>query len=223
MYQMTKPVKARRHYDSTRRQEQARENRARILTSARGHFSERGYASATIPSIAADAGVSVETVYKAFGNKAGLLKGVFDVAVVGDDEPVPMLERDEVAETKAEPDAKQKLRRYARSYAEGALRAVPFELLARDAATSDPAAAQVWAQMTQERLVGMTHFAQHLGDSGRLRAGVSVEEARDVLWTFIAPELWDLLVLQRHWTPDRFATWMGQMLIAALLPVAGLD
>jgi AcrR family transcriptional regulator len=217
------PVKSRRHYDSTRRQQQARENRARILTSARGQFAERGYAAATIPAIAADASVSVETVYKAFANKAGLLKAVFDVAVVGDDEPVPMLERDEVAETKAEPDPQQKLHRYARSYTEGAQRAAPFELLARDASVSDPAAAQVWAQMAHERLVGMTHFAQHLGDSGCLRTGVSVEEARDVLWTFIAPELWELLVLERQWAPDRFATWMGRMLSAALLPVDGLD
>ena len=220
---MVEPVKRRRGYDSTRRREQARENRSRVLAAARSQLVERGYAATTIPAIAADAGVSVETVYKAFGNKAGLLKAVFDVAIVGDDEPIPMAERDEIKRLQAEPDAQQKLRLYAQLYADRAKRGVPFELLARAAAASDPAAEEVWAQMAQERLAGMTHFARHLSDSGLLRPTCSIEEARDVLWTFISPELWELLVLERQWTPGRFAGWMGRMLIAALLPIADLD
>jgi len=65
-------------------------------------------------------------------------------------------------------DTRQKLRSYAASYADRAARAVPFELLARHAAANDPAAAEVWAQMRQERLVGMTHFASHLGEGDYL-------------------------------------------------------
>ena len=169
--------------------------------------------------MAVDAGVSVETVYKAFANKAGLLKAVFDVTLAGDDEPVPLMEREEVRRNQAEPDPRKKLRMYAEFYADRATRAVPFEVLAHDAATGDPAAAAaIWSQMTQERLTGMTHFARHLHDGSHLRRGVSVDEARDVLFTFISPQLWELLVIQRGWTPDRFAAWMGDMLIAALLP-----
>jgi AcrR family transcriptional regulator len=223
MYQMERPVKGGRRYDSSRRREQAQENRARILAEAQRRFVEHGYAATTVPSIAADAGVSVETIYKAFANKAGLLKAVFDAAVVGDHEPVPVAERDEIKDLQAEPDARQKLHRYARLYTEGAQRAVPFELLARDAAATDPAAAEVWAQMANERLAGTTQFARHLADRGCLREGCNTEEARDVLWTFIAPEVWELLVVRRQWEPDRFATWMGRMLVAALLPVTSLD
>jgi hypothetical protein len=40
------------------------------------------------------------------------------------------------------------------SYVERARRAIPFQLLARDAAASDPAAAAVWEQMLRERLTG---------------------------------------------------------------------
>ena len=54
--------------------------------------------------IAAAAGVSVETVYKAFGNKPGLVKAVFDVLVVGDDDDVPMMQREFVQRNIAEPD-----------------------------------------------------------------------------------------------------------------------
>jgi AcrR family transcriptional regulator len=215
---MTDSVKRARTYDSTRRQEQARENRARILDAAGTGFLADGYAATTIPAVAAGAGVSVETVYKAFGNKVGLLKALFDVAVVGDDEPVPLIERHAIKRNQAEPDPHKKLRMYAQFYVERAARAMPYQLLARDAAASDPAAADVWAQMVQERLTGMSHFARHLHDGRHLRTGVSVDEARDVLWTFISAELWELLVIDRGWTPGRFGEWMGDMLVAALLP-----
>jgi hypothetical protein len=46
---------------------------------------------------------------------------------------------------------------------------------------------------------------------------VSVDEARDVLWTHNSVELWDLLVRQRGWTNARFGRWVGRQLIAALL------
>ncbi len=218
---MSEVVNRRRSYDSSRRKEQAAENRARVLRAASSRFLEDGYATATIPAIAADAGVSTQTVYKAFGNKAALLKSVFDVAVVGDEEPVPMVERDEIKRIQADPDARTKLRSYAAFYVKRAQHAVRFQLLARDAAANDPAAAEVWAQMTNERLVGMTRFARHLADGGHLRAGLTVEDARDVLWTFISPQLWELLVVNRGWTPQHYAKWMAEMLAAALLPPAG--
>jgi AcrR family transcriptional regulator len=213
---MTGSVKRVRKYNSPRRQEQARQNKARVLDAARARFLSDGYATTSIPTIAADAGVSVETVYKTFGNKAGVLKALFDIAVVGDEEPVPLIERDAVKRNMAEPDPRQKLRMYAEFYVEAAARANPYQLLARNAAASDPAAAAVWAQMAQERLVGMSHFARHLHEGGHLRPGVTADDARDILWTFISVEIWELLVVQRGWKPQKFALWMGDMLISAL-------
>src|SRR6516225_1423420 len=109
MYRMTRPVKSGRPYDSSRRQAQARQTRAATLAAARARFLDHGYAATTIGQIAADAGVSVETVYKAFANKAGLLKAIFDVAIVGDDEPIPLEQREMVARINAEPDGRKKL------------------------------------------------------------------------------------------------------------------
>src|SRR4051812_3910927 len=107
---MSEPVK--RRYDTTRRTEQAKENRARILAAAGRLFAEKGYADSAMPEIARAAGVSVQTVYKAFANKATLLKAVFDVSVAGDDEPVPMAERDTIGAIRAEPDAAKKITMY---------------------------------------------------------------------------------------------------------------
>jgi len=215
---MPRSVKAPRSYDSSRRQEQARQSRAAVLREARRRFLADGFASTTVGVIAEGADVSVETVYKAFGNKAGLLKAVFDVAAVGDDEPIPLAEREMVAAIKAEPDGHKKLHIYCMAYIERAERMVPVNLLARDAAATDATAAGVLAQLRRERLTGMTEFAQHLRESRVLREGVTVDESRDVLWTYTSAEVWEMLVMQRGWKPDRFGRWLEQQLTAALLP-----
>jgi AcrR family transcriptional regulator len=166
-------------------------------------------------------GVSVQTVYKAFGNKARLAKAVFDVAMAGDDDAVPMLQRASLSRVRDEPDARAKFRLYGEFLAEVAPRHVPVQLVIRDAATSDPEAREAWAQLQAERLNGMTLFARALHDDGHLRPGVSANEARDVLWTYNSAELFQLLVLERGWSPKRYGRWIAAGLISALLPDPG--
>lgn len=214
---MTGQVKPKRAYDASRRREQARESRRAMLDAARRLFLAHGYADTTMPMIAEEAGVSVQTLYKAFENKPGLVKALVDVALVGDDEPAPMMEREFVQRNMAEPDARKKLLDYGAHLAEIAPRAQPIMLVVRDAAAVDGGAAEVWQRLQAERLTGMTHFAQHLKSERFLRRGVSVAEARDVLWAHNSVELWDLLVRQRGWTAARYGRWVGNQLIAALL------
>ena len=214
---MSPPVKPRRRYDSTRRQEQARDNRRAVLQAARQLFLDHGFAATTMPAIASAAGVSVQTVYNAFGNKPRLAKAVFDVAIAGDDEPVPMLQRASLGRVRDAPDARTRLRLYGEFLAEVAPRHVPVQLVIRDAAASDPEARVVWAELQAERLKGMTMFARDLHDDGHLRPGVSANEARDVLWTCNSAELFQLLVLERGWPPERYGRWVAEVLISALI------
>ena len=214
---MSRGVNPKRTYNSTGRQAQARLTRRRIIDAAHREFLDRGYAATTMASVATTATVSVETIYKSFGTKAGLVKAVFDVAVVGDDEPVPMLDREHVKANQAEPDPRRKLQMYTEYFVDSAARAVPVQLLVRNAAHTDAAAAQVWAQMVDERHRGMSAFAAHLYSGGHLRPGVSQAEAADVLFTYNSAELWELLVIQRGWRPARYGTWLTSQLIAALL------
>ena len=204
-----------RRYDASRRQEQARENRRRMLDSARRLFLERGYADTAMPEIAKASGVSVQTVYKTFANKATLLKAVFDVSVAGDDEPVPMAERDMIGAIQAEPDATRKITMYLSHLAETAPRTFPVQLLARDAAAADPAAAEVYAQMRQEMLTGMTMFAADLAATGQVR--VSKEDTRDILWTYHSAEIYELLVLERGWSTERYGGFLTEAVLSALL------
>ena len=214
---MADAVKSKRRYHAPRREEQARRSRRDMLDAGHRLFLEHGYAATTVGMVAAEAGVAIQTVYKIFGNKAGLVKAIVDVAIVGDDEPVPMMQREFVRKSQAEPDPAQKLRDFGAHLAAVAPRVNALALVVRDAAAADPGAADVWHQLQTERLTGMTAFAQHLRESRHLRTGITVHEARDVLWTHSSAELWDLLVNRRSWSNKRYGRWIGNQLVAALL------
>lgn len=214
---MSPPVNPTRRYDASGRQAQARRTRRVVLEAARRLFLERGYAATTVGAIAADAGVSMETVYKAFGNKPGLVKAVFDVSIVGDDEPVPLMQRERIERIQAEADPAHKLALYGEHLAEIGPRSVPVQLLVRAAAAGDAGVAGVWSEMLAERLTGMTIFARHLHDGGHLRPDVSADDARDILWTYNAAEVYELLVIHRGWSPPRYGRWVADALAAALL------
>lgn len=213
-----KPV--RRTYDASRRREQARATRRAVLEAARALLEERGYAATTVADVARAAGVSPESVYKGFGTKAALVKEVFDVVIAGDDEPVAVADRAEALAVQAEPDVREKLRLYAASAAVRAERSARLQLAIRNGAPGDPALEELWARLGQERLTGMTMVARHLAGTGALRVGV--EEARDVLWTSISVEVYDLFVHQRGWSVAAYADWLARTLVAALVadPVA---
>ena len=215
---MTEPVKpARRRYDASRRQQQAAQTRRRVLAAAERLLRAKGYADTSMPEIAAAADVSVQLVYKAYANKAALLKAVFDVSVADDDEPVPMSERDVIGAIRAEPDAARKITMYVRHLAAGADRHMPLQLLARDAAHADRAAADVWNRMRQETLTAMTYFAQDLFATGQVRPSLTLDEVRDVLWVYHSPECYELLVLARGWPAERYREFLTSAMIAAVL------
>lgn len=215
---MASPVKAKRTYDSTRRQELARRNRTVMVRSATALFLERGFAATTMADVAEASGGSVQNVYKVFNNKVGLAKAVFDLAIAGDDEAKPMVERPSLLKVREEQDPRRKLMLYGDHLAAVAPRHVPFQLVILDAAAIDADAAQVWAMLQAERLRGMSMFADDLAAGGHLRAGVTATEARDVLWTYNSAELYRLLVIDRRWSAKRYGRWIAQALTAALLP-----
>ena len=215
---MSPPVKSRRPYDSSGRRSQARRARADIVDNARELFIEHGYTGTTMAAIAARAGVSVETIYKSIGNKPAVMKAVLDVAIVGDDDNVPMLERPLVAQLRSEPDPRKLFARYGHHIVDSWPRQVPLQLILRTAATVDADAQRQWQAAQDERLTGMTAFANDLAQRGFLRQDVDVAEARDILWTLTAPEQYEILVLQRGWAIERVGRFITDAMIGTLLP-----
>jgi AcrR family transcriptional regulator len=207
----------RRRYNSTRRQEQASAQRRRILAVARRRFLESGYAATTLAAVASEVAVSVETIYKAFRNKPGLLKAVFDFSVAGDDEPVPMIERNFADRMRAEADPRVKLEIFAEHMSESMPRAAPVYLLARAAAASEAEIAVLLKGWRDDQLAGLESLARALDAEGLLRPGLSQQKARDLLWTINSTEVYELLVLERGWTTEEYRGYLADSMIAALL------
>ena len=211
-------VKPKRRYDSTGRQAQARRNRQAILDAAQRQFLEGGYAATTIAAVAAEAGVSVETVYKAFGGKPGLVRAIYDRGLVGA-EPVPAYRRaDEMRERETDPRAI--MRNWGTIASEVSSIVSPIERLVRAAAASDPDMAALLQAHNDRRQARARHHARFLKKRGYLRQGVTLGQATDILWTCTSDELYDLLVTQRGWSPPRFARFLADFMINALLPPA---
>ena len=111
---MTEVVKTRRRYESRRRQEQAAQTRGDILAAAGKLFRERGYGATSMPLIATESGVVVETVYRAFGSKAGLFRAVMEAVLAGGATraDVPVEERPAIRAVIEEPDPRRQIELY---------------------------------------------------------------------------------------------------------------
>ena len=210
------PVKPRRRYDSSRRQRQALRTREVILETARQLFLSRGYAGATIASIAEAADVSVETIYKAFGGKPGLVRAISDKGLEGVG-LIPAERRSDDMRT-LETDPYKVMERWGVFTTEVAPVAAPIALLIRTAAATDPEMAGLLEDLDQARLVRMEHNARQLLERGDFREGVTLEHARDVLWAYSSPELYRMLVLRQRWPLERYGQFVADGMIAALLP-----
>jgi AcrR family transcriptional regulator len=212
---MARPVKAGRAYDSSRRREQARATQRAVLQAAHDLFVEQGYGRTTITDIARAAGVSAETIYATFRNKATLLHRVWDVTIGGDDEDVVFHERPEVQAMRAEPDLARRLVLHAQFSTRTARRIAPFQLAIQGAAASEAAAAGMVEEISRQRLTGMSVMAAEAAATGQL--AVSEEECRDVIWAMTDGMLWHRMVVERGWSDERYADWLGRLWVSMLV------
>lgn len=208
-------VKPQRRYDSTRRREQARRTRVAVLEAAHRLFLDDGYAATTIAGIAGDAGVSVDTVYKTFGNKPGLVRAIRDHRLAGDGEVPTEQHSDEIRAR--EPDVRRVVAGWGLLTAEVMPRIGPILLLVRAAASSSAEMRALQDELDGDRLTRMAHNAQYLAGRGTLREGLTIEKARDVMWLYSSPELYERLVLHQGWTAPEYGRFVGDALSAALL------
>ena len=215
------PPKTRRLYRSPQREARARATRLRVLQAATSLFDQRGYAGTTIRSVAERAGVSVPTVEALFGTKGRLLKAAIDVAIAGDDEPVPMLARDWATAAARAADPATFLSIVAGVLAPAQSRSSGLVLAAFEGAGSDPELAGVAAQMTAQRVTMATWAVARLNALGALRADVGEDEATDTVFAIMEPAVFDRLTRQRGWTLARYQAWIALSLRRLLVADAG--
>ncbi|MFD4431388.1 TetR/AcrR family transcriptional regulator [Nocardia sp. NPDC058497] len=209
-------TEVKRRYDASGRRAQARARRHAMVVAAQELFERDGFRSTTIAAVAERAGVSAESVYKAFGTKAALAKAVFDVVIAGDDEDIPVYQRPEQQAMLAEPDVRRKIEMFVHGLAQRQARSAKVQFLIRDGRHVDDSLTPVWDKLAEEGLVGMTMLGRHLLETGQLRAGIDLDEVRDVLWNYLAIDTYERLVLARGWSVDRYADWVARAIIAAI-------
>jgi AcrR family transcriptional regulator len=210
------PVKTRR-YNSPRRREQAAATRTAILEAAERLFEQRGYAATTIAAIAAEAEVASKTVYLAFETKAGVLRALWNKQLRGDLEDIPIPEREWYRETVEEPDPERQLRLNARNSRAIKTRIGSVAEVIRTAAPAEPELAALWDRMEAEFHAAQGAIVESLAEKKALRRGLDVERATDILWTLNHPDVWQLLVRERGWTPEEWERWFADTACSQLL------
>jgi len=204
-----------------RRAEQARATKRSIVRAATDLFVSQGYAVTSIASIAAAAGLGVQTVYAAFGNKRAILAAAVDQAIAGDDRPIAVNDRTWMQLVLETDEPAERLRSYARAVRlihDGAAQMFHvFEV----AAAGEPDLTAAWQEALRRRRVGVSGVVGPIGERGQLRDGLDPSTAIDVVWALNGHETYLNLVGHRAWPREQYETWLGDCFVALLLPPTG--
>jgi AcrR family transcriptional regulator len=211
-------IPPKRTYDSSRRKEQARLTRRQILEAARKLFIDRGYTGATMESIAQEAGVAVETIYASFGNKRAILSALIGMSVVGDDEPVPLLQRDGPLAVMQEKDQDRQVELFTKGIVEIMGRMAPLFEVMRAAAKTEADIDEMFQRILAERVEGMKFFIKALISNGPLREGLTLDAAAETVWAITSGEVYTLLVKDRKWSIEKYELWLTDALTKLLIP-----
>jgi AcrR family transcriptional regulator len=174
--------------------------------------------SKAIEAIAQEAGVAVETVYATFGNKRAILSRLIDVSLVGDEKPVPLLEREGPRAVMNETNQHRQVELFAEDIYEIMSRMTPIFEIMRAAAKTETEIAGMYENILNSRVQGLMAFARALMKNGPLRDDVTAEEAAETVWVLTSADVITLMTTNRGWSAEQYKRWLTNMLIRFLLP-----
>jgi AcrR family transcriptional regulator len=193
-----------------------RDTRQRLLEAAEVEFAGNGYAATPVTRLAAAAGVSVQTLYLAWGSKRELLRGYLEHVLAGG----PGSPADASARFTDAMTPRERLTELANLVAEIAGRAAVAWSLYRDAAASDQEIAADWTELQLLRRELIARILAGL-EPATLRPNLTPAAATDTAWAIASPESYDLLVTRLGYGLTDFREWMEHTLIGALLVADG--
>jgi AcrR family transcriptional regulator len=165
-------------------------------------FCERGYEGTTMADVAKQAGVAVQTVYFVFHTKRDLLSGSYELAVLGEADPLlPERQAWYLAAQRA-PDLSSAIKQLVAGAGEIVRRATPLDTVVRAAALDDEDSAAVWAHSEKLRFEGYRGMVELLATKARLRPGLNVERATHLLLMYLGPGVYRALVIDYGWTDE---------------------
>lgn len=202
---------------ASRRAGQARATRRRIVEAAAGQFVTRGYGATRLDQVAEQAGVAVQTVYFHFGNKRTLLKEALDVAAVGDDEPVPLMDRPWAKQMRDEPDPVRIIELWLATGREILDRIAPLMRVVRGATSTDPEVAAQWDANQQQTRTAHGFLVDLLARRGALRPELDAARAVDIAFVISNAETYLQFTDVCGWTPQEWQERTADLLTAALV------
>jgi AcrR family transcriptional regulator len=214
---MAERVPSKRRYHSPRRREQAAATRQEILEAAQRLFEQHGYGATTMAAIAAEAGVALKTVYLAFETKSGVLRSLWNLRLRSGRDEVPIAQQQWYREILEEPDPERQLRLNARNSRAAKLRIATVLEVIHTAGPLDPDIAALWDRIQTDYHANQQVIVESLAEKKALRRALDVDRATDILWTINHPNVWQLLVGERGWTPEQYEQWTGGLACSELL------
>lgn len=197
-----------RRYRAPRRAEAAAQTRRRIRDAAAELFVADGYTATSLRAVAERADVGQRTVYDVFGAKAALFAETLGVAIVGDEEPVPVMERPEVVAARQAVDPMEALTATVDHAVALLERAGDLIMVSVEAAGSDPDMRRLAEE--GEAATHAVHLAltTALHARGALRDGLTPQVAADVLFALLSPHLHQLVRRRRGWSVAEYRAWL---------------
>lgn len=180
-------------------------------------FLERGFAGATMRAIAGRAGVSVPTVELLFGTKGRLLKAAIDVAIAGDDEPVPVLDRSWTGTAVESATAADFLDVVADLITAAQQRSAGLVLALFEAASADAELTDLTAQLTTARAATAGWIVDQLVRKAPLSTNVTRQDAVDTVWILMDPAVFDRLTRRLRWTAPHYRRWLATSIARLLI------
>jgi AcrR family transcriptional regulator len=205
------PARKKRTYSSQARADSAEETRKRILDAARALFGRRGIDRVTIADIGARADVAGSTVYAVFKSKTGIIRALMELALFGD----RFRSAQELLAGVTDP---VKLVELTPRVARAIYESESLELgLLRNASGFSPELRKVEEEFERIRYDMQERRLRALFEAGKARKGLSLDEARRILWTLTSRELYRKLVDEGGFSPERYELWLSQTLLEALV------
>ncbi|HEY8912609.1 TetR/AcrR family transcriptional regulator [Lacisediminihabitans sp.] len=204
-----------RTYNSSVRDRDAAETRERIITAAGRLFARDGYFATPMRAIAAEAGVSVQSVHLA-GPKSSLLLAAWEHAFAGDEGAHSLLERPAMAQILAEPDSTVALTRFVAFVVEANARGAGIWRAMRTAADADPQVRAAASAQDARRRADLALGAGWFASRGLVDPS-NQNIAADVLGFLTAEESFLYFVEDSGWPLERYQEWLLQSIQLLIL------
>lgn len=204
-------MKKKRVYNSETRDAMASETKAQILKAAKKLFQTKGFDRVTISMLAKAAGVSMPTIYAVFKSKRGILQSLIDHALPADQ----FIELVEASMNTQSP--KKRLGLTAKLSRQMYDAEKELMDILRGASVLAPEFKELEQEREKRRHARQGEYVKKLMRDKALVKGLTIEKARDILWSLTGRDLYRMLVIERAWSSDEYEKWLEKILVETLL------